>query len=130
MSPLVNASRRTAARRAVVVVEDDADIRELLAELLREAGHDVTAAEDGPKGLEAILVRCPHVAFVDLGLPGFDGLELARRARSSGSTSRLVALTGYGQSEDKKRAADAGFDEHLTKPITAVEIERALRKAG
>jgi len=109
-----------------VVVEDNADIRDLLVELLRTGGHDVTCAEDGPGGLEKVLKLAPDIAFVDLGLPGFDGLELAHRARARGSTAHLVALTGYGQPEDKHRAKDAGFDEHLTKPVLDSDIERVV----
>jgi CheY-like chemotaxis protein len=109
-----------------VVVEDSADIRDLLAELLKQAGHEVACADDGPRGLQTILAFVPDIAFVDLGLPGFDGLELARRARASGSTSRLVAVTGYGQAEDRKHAADAGFDDHLTKPVVDVELSQAI----
>jgi CheY-like chemotaxis protein len=94
--------------KRVVVIEDNADIRESLAELLSYGGHHVSCAEDGPAGLEKILEISPDVVFVDLGLPGFDGLELARRARASGCAAWLVALTGYGQPEDKQRSAAQG----------------------
>jgi CheY-like chemotaxis protein/nitrogen-specific signal transduction histidine kinase len=113
----------------VVLVEDNGDIRELFAELLRESGHAVTAAGDGPSGLQAVLSLQPDIAFVDVGLPGFDGYELARRARASGSHARLVALTGYGQKEDKSRAEEAGFDEHLVKPVANEDIRHALSRA-
>lgn len=63
---------------------------------------------------------------MDLGLPGFDGLELARRARAGGSTARLVAVTGYGQPEDRRHAVDAGFDDHLTKPVAEADLQRAM----
>jgi signal transduction histidine kinase len=117
-------------RRRIVLVEDNADIRELFAELLQRSGHDVCLADDGPKGLEQVLKFAPHVAFVDVGLPGFDGFELARRARASGSRVRLVALTGYGQAEDRQRARDAGFDEHLVKPVLDEDIVRAIGRAN
>jgi CheY-like chemotaxis protein len=110
----------------VVVVEDSEDIRELLVELLKASGHEVAAADNGPAGLETILEFGPEVAFVDIGLPGFDGFELARRARASGCTARLVAVTGYGQADDKRRAADSGFDEHLTKPVMDTDLQRAM----
>lgn len=113
----------------VVLVEDNSDIRELFSELLRESGHAVTAAGDGPSGLQALLSSQPDIAFVDVGLPGFDGYELARRARASGSHARLVALTGYGQKEDKTRAQEAGFDEHLVKPVADHDIWHALSRA-
>jgi CheY-like chemotaxis protein len=116
-------------RRRIVLVEDNADIRELFAELLERSGHEVCVADDGPKGLEQVLRFVPDVAFVDVGLPGFDGFELARRVRANGSRVRLVALTGYGQAEDKRRAAEAGFDEHLVKPVLDDDIVRAIARA-
>jgi len=105
--------------REVLVVEDNDDIRELFTTLLTRAGHRVVAADDGPQGLLQLLSRQPEIAFVDIGLPGFDGFELARRAREQGSTVFLVALTGYGQAEDRRRTAAVGFDEHLVKPVAA-----------
>jgi signal transduction histidine kinase len=116
------------ALRRVVVVEDSADIRELLAELLAQEGHEVSCAEDGPQGLEKILALAPDIAFVDLGLPGFDGYELARRARASGSRARLVAVTGYGQPADRQEASDAGFDDHLTKPVVESDLHGAMQR--
>jgi signal transduction histidine kinase len=116
--------------KRVVVVEDSADIRELLVDMLAEDGHDVSCADDGPHGLEEILRVTPDVAFVDVGLPGFDGFELARRARASGSTARLVAVTGYGQPEDRRHAFDAGFDDHLTKPVGESDLQRAMQGAS
>jgi signal transduction histidine kinase len=115
-----------AAPRRVLVVEDNDDLCDLLAELLRAAGHHVTCARDGPDGLEKLLSLAPNIAFVDIGLPGFDGLELARRARDSASTSWLVALTGYGQTKDKELAKAAGFDDHLVKPVTDMGLAKAL----
>lgn len=112
----------------VVLVEDNGDIRELFRDLLQQLGHQVSSAEDGPSGLDRLLAFQPDIAFVDVGLPGFDGYELARRARASGSRARLVALTGYGQREDKVRAADAGFDEHLVKPVHDEDIRQALAR--
>ncbi len=112
----------------VVVVEDSGDIRDLFTELLEQGGHDVACAKDGPEGLDKILTLAPDIAFVDVGLPGFDGFELARRARGSGSTTRLVAVTGYGQPEDRRQAASAGFDEHLTKPVDRVDVVRAMAR--
>ena len=72
----------------------------------------------------------PEIAFVDLGLPGFDGLELARRIRATGARVYLIALTGYGQREDKQRTAEAGFDDHLVKPALETDVERAIRRAN
>ncbi len=114
--------------RRIVVVEDSADIRELLVELLAQEGHDVSCAEDGPGGLAALLQAAPDIAFIDLGLPGFDGLELARRARASGVRTALVAVTGYGQPEDRRQAFNAGFDEHLTKPVVDADLQRVMKR--
>jgi len=120
---------RVPARR-VVVVEDNDDIRELLAELLEHEGHQVSCAEDGPRGLEALVELLPDIAFIDLGLPGFDGLELARRARASGVRTTLVAITGYGQTEHRERAFDAGFDDHLTKPVLDTDLQRVMLRVA
>jgi len=114
----------------VVLVEDNTDIRELFRELLQELGHQVAAAEDGPSGLQQLLAFRPDIAFVDVGLPGFDGYELARRARAFGSRARLVAMTGYGQREDKERAVSAGFDEHLVKPVHDEDLRQAIARAA
>jgi PAS domain S-box-containing protein len=112
---------RAAARRRILVVEDSDDSRESLRLLLESLGHEVVAAADGPQGLALALERPPDVMLVDLGLPGLDGFELARAVRRSAraSTVRLIALTGYGQAEDRRRSAEAGFDAHLVKPVSA-----------
>jgi len=114
-----------AAQRNVLIVEDSQDARSSLRTILEMAGHAVTIAEDGPRGLKQITEARPDVALIDIGLPGMDGYELARRARASGSRALLVALTGYGLSDDKDLARQAGFDAHLTKPA-AVEPLLAL----
>jgi signal transduction histidine kinase/ActR/RegA family two-component response regulator len=123
-------SRAPASPLKVVVVEDNQDIRELFVQSLADTGHSVTCAADGPSGLQALLASGPDVAFVDVGLPGFDGYEVARRARAAGSRTRLVALTGYGQSTDKQRAVEAGFDEHLVKPVLDDDLRRSLDRAS
>ncbi len=127
--PATQPSKARTDPLSVVVIEDNEDVRHLFAQSLAEAGHSVTCAMDGPRGLEALLALRPDVAFVDVGLPGFDGYEVARRARSSGSRSHLVALTGYGQSSDKQRAVAAGFDEHLVKPVLDEDLRRSLERA-
>jgi signal transduction histidine kinase len=118
-----------AARRRVLLVEDDADARELTREVLVAAGHDVTVAADGVEGAERALALRPDVVFVDIGLPRMDGYEVARRIRQAlGATIRLVALTGYGQPTDRERADAAGFDRHLTKPIGPGVLERTIEE--
>jgi CheY-like chemotaxis protein len=110
-------------RKRVVVVEDSEDVRELLKECIEQLGHDVAVARDGLEGVALIGSTRPELALIDVGLPGIDGYEVARRVRAQGlgGDVRLVALTGYGGAEVKQAARDAGFDEHVTKPI---EIER------
>jgi CheY-like chemotaxis protein len=116
-----------AIERRVVVVEDNRDVRDLLGLMLRRLGHHVATASDGAEGLERIREVRPDAAVVDLGLPGIDGYEVARRTRADfGSDIFLIALSGYGQPEDRKRATDAGFDVHLTKPADIEQLRRAL----
>ncbi len=106
-----------AAARRVVVVEDNVDARELLVLALRRFGHDVAEASDGEEALNVLAEGEHDAAIVDLGLPKIDGYEVARRVRSKlGPDMLLVALSGYGQPEDVRRAEEAGYDVHLTKP--------------
>jgi PAS domain S-box-containing protein len=106
-------------RLRVLIAEDNADARDSLQLLIELAGHEVEAAEDGPGALEKIRAVMPDVAVIDIGLPGMDGYAVARAVRQDPVTRsvRLVALTGYGQADDKKRALDAGFDVHVAKPV-------------
>jgi PAS domain S-box-containing protein len=117
-----------ACGRRVLVVEDSADARESLRMLLELSGHVVETSEDGPGGLSKLNAFRPDVALIDLGLPGIDGYTLARLARSRPETRgiRLVALTGYGQTDDRRRALAAGFDLHLTKPVDVLTLQSAL----
>jgi two-component system, sensor histidine kinase len=117
-----------AHRRRVVVVEDNADIRETLRMLLTSWGHDVAVAEDGPSGVDRVLHEQPDVALVDIGLPLMNGYEVARAIRRviPNGSIRLIAVTGYGQPIDKELAAQAGFDMHLLKPIQPEFLERLL----
>lgn len=116
-----------AVSRTILIIEDNSDIRELLRLKLRQLGHQVAAAEDGRKGLEQLLASPPEVALIDIGLPGINGYEIARHARATlGSKVYLVALTGYGQSEDKEKALAAGFDVHLTKPADFADLQNVL----
>lgn len=115
-------------RRRVVVVEDNSDIRETLSILLTSWGHEVLMAADGPSGIDCVLQERPDVALVDIGLPLMNGYEVARsiRRRMPSANIRLVAVSGYGQPEDKDLAVQAGFDVHLLKPLDPEILERLL----
>jgi two-component system CheB/CheR fusion protein len=112
----------------VVIVEDNADTREMLCELLASAGFDCRSAETGAAAMALIDEARPDIALLDVGLPGVDGLEIARRLRSDPrlASIRLIALTGYGQPSDRAKTLDAGFDAHLVKPVRADELLRLL----
>jgi signal transduction histidine kinase/ActR/RegA family two-component response regulator len=119
-----------AAERAVriLVVDDNVDGAASLAMLLRLWGHDVAVAHDGPAALRAADAQRPQVALLDIGLPGMDGYELARRLRARPGLDRtaLVALTGWGQEEDRRRSQEAGFDHHLVKPVDLSALQELL----
>jgi CheY-like chemotaxis protein len=112
----------------VLLVEDNADLREGLRLLIQGWGHRVDETGDGRTGLAMLLERHPDVALIDLGLPGMDGYALTRAARAApgGDAILLVAVTGYGQPEDQRRAREAGFDAHLVKPIDPDALARLL----
>lgn len=111
----------------VLLVEDNADARESLAIALTLEGYRVIEACDGPSALEILTRERPPLAVLDIGLPRMDGYELARRIRElAGPEILLIALTGYGSETDASRSADAGFDEHLTKPVDLLELIRVI----
>ena len=114
----------------VLIVEDNADNREILASLLKLEGYEVAAAADGLRGYAAIVAERPDVALVDIEMPGMDGYQLAKKVRAElGDRSiRLVALTGYGRSVDRQAVFEAGFNEHLVKPVDPEDLARVLRK--
>lgn len=116
----------------VVLVEDNEDAAQALALLLRRWGHDVTVVHDGDAAVEAVERVRPDLALVDIGLPGIDGYETARRLRASpaGRSARLVALTGYTGPEDVERARAAGFDDHAAKPLDPARLRAILDAAA
>jgi signal transduction histidine kinase/ActR/RegA family two-component response regulator len=115
--------------RRIVVVEDNPDVRDLLRMKLRRLGHDVADARDGIEGLDVILREKPDLALVDLGLPGMDGYDVAKGIRRElGNDVVLVAVSGFGQPDDKRRAIEAGFDDHITKPADVNDIENVLKR--
>jgi two-component system CheB/CheR fusion protein len=112
----------------ILVVDDSADGRESMAELLRLAGYRVAEAADGPEALRVATEFRPDVVLLDIGLPGMDGFEVARRLRELPETrmATLIALTGYGQREMQDRSKKVGFDHHLVKPVHLDLLEPLL----
>ena len=126
-------SRRVAVmpqQRTLVYVEDNADARTTMAELLRMQGYEVIEVADGASVLPAVLAARPDVVLMDIGLPDIDGFEVARRLRAEPLTRSiaLIALTGYGQFRDKQAAANAGFNAHLVKPATSFVIVQTIEE--
>jgi len=115
-------------RKRLLLVEDNPDIGETLRDLLQILGHRVELAVDGLRGVQLALATRPDAALVDIGLPGIDGYEVARRVRAAETGKRilLVALTGYGRPEDRERALESGFDAHLVKPVDPQELNHLL----
>jgi two-component system CheB/CheR fusion protein len=115
--------------RRVLIVEDNADSAETLALLLRLSGHDVQVAGDGPNALRVASTFGPDIVLLDIGLPGVDGYEVARQLRQvPGMADKLiVAVTGYGQEQDRHRARQAGFDRHLIKPVNPDALLQLLQ---
>jgi CheY-like chemotaxis protein len=113
----------------VLVIEDNQDAREMFRMMLELAGHEVLEAGDGLTGLEILKAQRPDVAVIDVGLPGLNGYEIARRFREEPDSDdvTLVALTGYGTPDARERSRQAGFDHHLIKPVNAEALQRILR---
>jgi CheY-like chemotaxis protein len=119
-------------RRRVLVVDDNADAAATLRMALELQGHDARAAFSGQAALDALADFDAEVVLLDLGMPGMNGFEVAQRIRAlpRGGDVLLVALTGWGQEEDRRRTAEAGFDEHLTKPVDAERLAALLANEG
>jgi two-component system CheB/CheR fusion protein len=110
---------RIPSPRRLLVVEDDPDVAQSLALILRCDDHDVRIAYDGPAALQVLSKLKPDVVLLDVGLPGMDGYQVARRMREEALESRLtiIAMSGYGQAEDHSQSMEAGCDAHLVKPV-------------
>jgi CheY-like chemotaxis protein len=122
-------SRAAQKRQRVLIIEDNVDVANALRVLVTSIGHVVQIAHDGPSGIRLLETFTPDALLLDIGLPGMNGYEVARRVRSMaiGEKILIVAVTGWGQESDREHARQAGFDHHLTKPVRRVELERALR---
>jgi two-component system CheB/CheR fusion protein len=124
MQPITKGSK-------IVVVEDSIDAREMLCVLLTRAGFDCRPVADGLEALELIQTFHPQAAVIDVGLPGIDGFEVARRIRSNRKYDniKLIAVTGYGQQTDRTKALAAGFDSHQVKPMKFEQLLRVLQSS-
>jgi CheY-like chemotaxis protein len=130
-SPASRAARDPSRGRRVLVVDDNADARVALQYLLEEDGHEVTSAGDGPSAIEEARRSRPEVVLLDIGLPGMDGYEVARALRTEPvcRDALIVAVSGYGQAEDRARSRLAGFDQHLLKPVSPEKLLEVVREA-
>jgi CheY-like chemotaxis protein len=126
-APEVHTVEATAS--TVLLIEDNDDGREMMATMLDAYGYAVLQAADGLQGVQMALEKRPDVALVDIGLPGIDGYEVARRLRADAASRhlKLIALTGYGLADDQRRVLEAGFDMHLVKPV---DIDLLLEAIG
>jgi CheY-like chemotaxis protein len=114
--------------RRILVADDNRDGAETMGMLLEIAGHEVRLADSGMSAIETAKDFEPHVVILDIGMPDIDGYEVARRIRREtwGASMLLIAVTGWGHAEDKRRALDAGFDHHMTKPVDPDALERLI----
>jgi CheY-like chemotaxis protein len=114
--------------KRVLVVDDNKDAAESMSMLLELWGHEVRRAYDGPSALESARSWQPEAVFLDIGLPGMDGYEVAERLRElpKGEDTVLIAITGYGQEDDRRRSQRAGIDHHLVKPVAPEGLRSLL----
>ncbi len=118
---------KTKRVKKILVVDDNRDIVTALITLLSLSGYTVVGAHNGPDALAAARAHKPDAILLDIGLPGMDGYEVAKALRAEiKPETTIIALSGYGQSDDKSKAKKAGFDHHLTKPSSLAEIEELL----
>jgi CheY-like chemotaxis protein len=119
-------------RRRILVVDDNRDAADTLGMVLRGMGAEVRVAYDGSQGLQAFSAWFPAVMLLDIGMPGMDGHEVARRVRQlpGGAEVKLVALTGWGNAEDVRRTREAGFDHHIVKPAEVGALQVLLGSLG
>jgi CheY-like chemotaxis protein len=117
-----------ASRRRLLVVDDNRDFATMLTALFEIMGHDVRTAYDGPAAISLAADYRPDAVFLDIGLPGMSGYEVARKLRDSPALVRttLIAFTGYGQDDDRRRVREAGFDHHLVKPADAAQLAKII----
>jgi len=120
--------QKVALPRRVLVVDDNVDAASTLGLLLQSLGHETLVVHDGAKALEAAPEFRPDIVLLDIGMPGLDGYEVARRLRAAGHKFRIIAVTGWGQEADRQKAREAGFDVHLVKPVEIGVLAKALEE--
>ena len=121
------AIKQTTEPRRILVVDDNLDSARGLARLLRSSGHEVAVVHDGPSALDAVQISAPDVILLDIGLPGMDGYQVASAIRAQGlHAAKIIAVSGYGQDDDRRKSKDAGFDHHLVKPIDPDRLHALL----
>jgi CheY-like chemotaxis protein len=131
-SRILERTTEAAARSTkVMVVEDQETVARITVALLKTMGHEVALAKDAPSALELVQEFRPEIILMDIGLPGMNGYELAAAMREQlgAETPMLVALTGYGQEADRRRAEEAGFDQHVVKPISMARLKEIFSEA-
>ena len=118
--------------RRLMVIDDNKDAAESMSMLFELWGHEVVCAYDGRAALEAAAKYRPDAVFLDIGLPGMDGYEIAERLREQPESAKavLVAITGYGQDEDRRRSREVGIDHHLVKPVAPETLHKLLDTLG
>ena len=116
--------------RRILIVDDDVDAVEAIGELLRDYGHEVATAHDGPQALDSARLHRPEIVLLDIGMPEMNGYEVAKRIRVELGLgdALLIALTGYGEDHHRRLAREAGFDLHVTKPVDASRLEELLKR--
>jgi CheY-like chemotaxis protein len=125
-------SGRGPGPRRVLIVDDNVDSCETLEAVLDDLGHETRVAHDGPGALEIVDGFAPDIVLLDISLPGMDGFEIVRRMRrlDAGAKIPIVALSGYATSADRARALEAGYSEHLAKPLDLAVLERVVAQSG
>lgn len=131
MRPEAAGEAQRSSGMKILVIEDNEDVGVTLTALLEDMGHRVWLARTGQAGIDLVPVARPDVVLCDLGLPELDGLEVCQRVRALGEQMRplMVAMTGWGRDEDRRRTRDAGFDHHLVKPVSIENLDKVLRAA-
>jgi CheY-like chemotaxis protein len=112
----------------ILVAEDNRDGADMLAVLLRLEGHEVHVAYDGPHALQLIQTMAPHLALLDIGMPGLNGLEIARNLKTTGHRTVLIAISGWGRASDRDAAREAGFEDYLLKPVEIARLDALLQR--